>query len=190
MTRITEQPSSHRHLETKSIEEITAAINGEDKLVAPAIEKALPQLNKLITAVVEKLKTGGRMFYLGAGSGGRLSVLDAIELPTTYGIPKGIINVILSGGIDRLADALEQMEDDESAGWLELEKAAISANDIVIGITASGTTPFVVGALTECRKQNISTGCIVSNRLRRLQRSPITRLKLLPAPSLLPAVPG
>ncbi|HNP20754.1 MAG TPA: N-acetylmuramic acid 6-phosphate etherase [Panacibacter sp.] len=163
MTRITEQPSSHRHLETKSIEEITAAINGEDKLVAPAIEKALPQLNKLITAVVEKLKTGGRMFYLGAGSGGRLSVLDAIELPTTYGIPKGIINVILSGGIDRLADALEQMEDDESAGWLELEKAAISANDIVIGITASGTTPFVVGALTECRKQNISTGCIVSN---------------------------
>ena len=82
------------------------------------------------------------MFYLGAGSGGRLSVLDAIELPTTYGIPKGIINVILSGGIDRLADALEQMEDDECAGWLELEKAAISANDIVIGITASGTTPL------------------------------------------------
>jgi N-acetylmuramic acid 6-phosphate etherase len=117
MTRITEQPSAHRHLEKKSIEEITAAINNEDKIVANAIEKALPQLNQLIAAVVNKLKNGGRMFYLGAGSGGRLSVLDAIELPTTYGIPKGMVNVILAGGVDRLADALEQMEDD-TTGWM------------------------------------------------------------------------
>src|ERR1044071_10050934 len=102
MTRITEQPSAHRHLEKKSIEEITAAINSEDKIVAMAIEKALPQLNQLIAAVVNKLKNDGRMFYLGAGSGGRLSVLDAIELPTTYGIPKGVINVVLAGGVDRL----------------------------------------------------------------------------------------
>ena len=87
------------------------------KLLPLAIEKALPQLNQLIAAVVNKLKNGGRMFYLGAGSGGRLSVLDAIELPTTYGIPKGVVNVILAGGIDRLADALEQMEDDATAGW-------------------------------------------------------------------------
>src|SRR6266496_2910178 len=163
MTRITEQPSTHRHLEQKSIEEITAAINNEDKIVAAAIEKALPQLNRLIAAIVNKLKLGGRMFYLGAGSGGRLSVLDAIELPTTYGIPKGIVNVILAGGIDRLADALEQMEDDTTAGWLALQQANISANDFVIGITASGTTPFVLGALKECRKNNILTGCIVSN---------------------------
>ena len=163
MTRITEQPSVHRHLEKKSIEEITAAINNEDKIVAAAIEKALPQLNQLIAAVVRKLKQGGRMFYLGAGSGGRLSVLDAIELPTTYGIPKGMVNVILAGGVDRLADALEQMEDDADAGWPALQQANISANDFVIGITASGTTPFVLGALTECRKHNISTGCIVSN---------------------------
>ena len=157
MTRITEQPSAHRHLEIKSIEEITAAINNEDKIVAAAIEKALPQLNQLIAAVVNKLKYGGRMFYLGAGSGGRLSVLDAIELPTTYGIPKGMINVILAGGIDRLADALEQMEDDATAGWLTLQQANISTNDFVIGITASGTTPFVLGALNECRKNNITT---------------------------------
>jgi len=163
MTRITEQPSTHRHLEEKSIEEITSAINTEDKIVAVAIEKALPQLNRLIAAIVNKLKLGGRMFYLGAGSGGRLSVLDAIELPTTYGIPKGIVNVILAGGIDRLADALEQMEDDTTAGWLALQQANISANDFVIGITASGTTPFVLGALKECRKNNILTGCIVSN---------------------------
>src|SRR5437762_6439769 len=163
MTRITEQPSVHRHLEKKSIQEITAAINNEDKIVAIAVEKALPQLNQLITAVVEKLNHGGRMFYLGAGSGGRLSVLDAIELPTTYGIPKGVVNVILAGGIDRLADALEQMEDDATAGWLALQEANISPNDFVIGITASGTTPFVLGALKECRKNNISTACIVSN---------------------------
>ena len=163
MTRITEQPSAHRHLESKSIEEITAAINNEYKIVAVAVEKALPQLNQLIAAVVKKLKQGGRMFYLGAGSGGRLSVLDVIELPTTYGIPKGMVNVILAGGVERLADALEQMEDDAAAGWLELQKANISTNDFVIGIAASGTTPFVLGALTECRKHNIPTGCIVSN---------------------------
>src|SRR3954453_4559622 len=163
MTRITEQPSGHRHLEKKSIEEITAAINNEDKIVAVAIEKALPQLNRLIAEVVDKLKHGGRMFFVGAGSGGRLSVLDAIELPTTYGIPKGMVNVVLAGGIDRLADALEQMEDDATAGWLALQQQNISVNDIVIGITASGTTPFVLGALTECRKNNITTCCIVSN---------------------------
>jgi N-acetylmuramic acid 6-phosphate etherase len=163
MTRITEQPSVHRHLEKKSIEEITAAINNEDKIVAAAIEKVLPQLNQLIAAVVDKLKHDGRMFYLGAGSGGRLSVLDAIELPTTYGIPKGMVNVILAGGVDRLADALEQMEDDTTAGWLALQQANISANDFVIGITASGTTPFVLSALKECKKNNIATGCIVSN---------------------------
>ena len=163
MTRITEQPSAHRNLEKKSIEDITAAINNEDKMVAVAIERALPQLNQLITAVVKKLKQGGRMFYLGAGSGGRLSVLDAIELPTTYGVSKGMVNVILAGGIDRLADALEQMEDDASAGWLALQRANISADDIVIGISASGTTPFVLGALKECSKHNIITGCIVSN---------------------------
>jgi N-acetylmuramic acid 6-phosphate etherase len=163
MTKITEQPSVHRHLEKKSIEEITAAINSEDKIVAVAIEKSLPQLNQLIAAVVNKLKDGGRMFYLGAGSGGRLSVLDAIELPTTYGIPKGMVNVILAGGVERLADALEQMEDDATAGWPALQQAKISANDFVIGITASGTTPFVLGALTECKKNNITTGCIVSN---------------------------
>jgi N-acetylmuramic acid 6-phosphate etherase len=163
MEKITEEPSHYRHLEKKSIEELTLAINNEDKIVPQAIEKALPQLNKLIAAVVPKLKVNGRMFYLGAGSGGRLSVLDAIELPTTYGVPKGMVNVILAGGVDRLADALEQLEDDATAGWLALQQANISENDIVIGITASGTTPFVLGALTECRKNNIATGCVVSN---------------------------
>lgn len=163
MTRITEQPSKHRNLEQKSIEEITALINQEDQSVALAIEKALPQINRLITAIVGQLKNGGRMFYLGAGSGGRLSVLDALELPTTYGIPKGIIEVVLAGGVDRLAEAPEEKEDEPETGWQELLQRQVSPKDIVVGISASGTTPFVLGALTHCRESGIPCGCIVSN---------------------------
>jgi N-acetylmuramic acid 6-phosphate etherase len=163
MTGITEQPSLYRHLEKMSVEELTANINNEDKKVAVAIEKALPQLNKLIEAIVEKISAGGRMFYLGAGSGGRLSVLDSIELPTTYGIQKGVVNVVLAGGIERLVEAREEMEDNLNDGWHALQMSGASAKDIVVGITASGTTPFVIGALTECRKNKIPTACIVSN---------------------------
>jgi len=163
MTRITEQPSLYRHLEKMSVEELTANINNEDKKVAIAIEKALPQLNQLIKAIVEKLKNGGRMFYLGAGSGGRLSVLDVIELPTTYGIEKGKVNVILAGGTEHLIEAPEEKEDDTEAGWQALQDHHISPNDIVVGISASGTTPFVLSALKKCKEHNITAGCIVSN---------------------------
>ncbi len=163
MSRLTEEPSFHRHLETKSIEEITALINSEDKTVAFAIEQAMPQINDLIKAVVRKLKAGGRLFYAGAGSGGRLSVLDAIELPTTFGVPKGLVNVVLAGGIEKLADALEQKEDEFETGWKELVEHQVSPQDIVVGVSASGTTPFVLGALTHCRRQGITTACIVSN---------------------------
>lgn len=163
MTTITEQHSKYRHIEKMSIEEITRNINNEDKLVAIAIEKALPQLNTLITKVVDQLQNGGRMFYLGAGSGGRLSVLDAIEMPTTYGVPKGMINSILAGGAEHLIEALEEKEDDTEAGWQMLQEAGISVKDIVIGISASGTTPFVLSALKQCRANGVPCGCIVSN---------------------------
>jgi N-acetylmuramic acid 6-phosphate etherase len=163
MTRITEQASHYRHLETLTVNQITANINKEDKTVAVAIEKALPQVNALVECIVKKLKTGGRMFYLGAGSGGRLSVLDAIELPTTYGVEKGLVNVILAGGADKLIEALEEKEDDLIEGWAKLQEANISAKDIVVGISASGTTPFVLEALKKCQKKGITTGCIVSN---------------------------
>lgn len=163
MLKITEQPSPHRHLEKKSVSEITKLINGEDKKVAEAIELALPAINKLIDQIVLKLSSGGRMFYLGAGSGGRLSVLDAIELPTTFGVPKGMVEVILAGGKERLVEALEQMEDDETIGWQMLLQKNISKKDIVIGITASGTTPFVVESLKACRQEGIATACITSN---------------------------
>lgn len=163
MTPITEQSSLYDQLENKSVEELTGYINQEDQKVAKAIKEVLPDVNRLITAIVDKLNAGGRMFYLGAGSGGRLSVLDVIELPTTYGLPKGVYNTILAGGIDRLADALEQKEDDLNEGWDALVKAGINSGDIVVGISASGTTPFVLEGLKKCRSRNITTGCIVSN---------------------------
>ncbi|MEO8762982.1 MAG: N-acetylmuramic acid 6-phosphate etherase, partial [Ginsengibacter sp.] len=139
--RITEQPSPYRHLEKMTVEEITAHINNEDKKVAHAIENALPQLNSLINAIVQHLRNGGRLFYLGAGSGGRLSVLDAIEIPTTYGAPKDMVNAIIAGGIEHLIEAREDMEDDIHDGWNRLLEKQISSRDIVVGITASGTTP-------------------------------------------------
>lgn len=163
MIKITEQSSVHRNLETKEIEEITLLINKEDATVATAINRALPQINMLIHAIVRTLKAGGRMFYVGAGSGGRLSVLDVIELPTTFGVEKGMVNSILAGGIEKLAEAREEMEDNYNEGWERLLAENVSDKDIVVGISASGTTPFVLGALAQCRKNNITTGCIVSN---------------------------
>lgn len=163
MTKITETDSRHDHLEQKSIEEITRLINQEDKTVAEAIEIALPAIQNLIGAIVKTIETGGRLFYVGAGSGGRLSVLDVIELPTTYGIEKGVFNAMLAGGIPRLADALEEKEDDPQAGWSALLEAEVNTNDIVVGISASGSTPFVLGALQQCVAAGIATGCIVSN---------------------------
>lgn len=163
MTKITEQDSLYRHLEKMSVEELTANINKEDKKVALAIEIALPQINAVISKIVSQLKDGGRLFYLGAGSGGRLSVLDAIELPTTYGIPKGVVNVILAGGVDQLIEAREEEEDNIEAGWKALESHHVSAKDFVLGISASGTTPFVLESLKMCQENGIPTGCLVSN---------------------------
>ena len=163
MTKITEQASNYRNLETKSVAELTAYINTEDKTVALAVEKALTELNALIQQIVDKLKTGGRMFYLGAGSGGRLSVLDVIELPTTYGAPKGQFNAILAGGEEHLIEALEEKEDDTDEGWARLSAYDVSQKDIVVGISASGSTPFVLEGLKKCNEKGIVTGCIVSN---------------------------
>jgi len=163
MVKITEQESNYRHLEKMSVEEITKNINKEDQSVALAIEHALPAINDLINIVVHKISTGGRLFYVGAGSGGRLSVLDTIELPTTFGVSNDLFNVILAGGKEHLIEAPEEKEDDINAAWEMLGQNKVNVQDIVIGISASGTTPFVLSALKECRKNNISTGCIVSN---------------------------
>ena len=163
MMKITEQLPPYRHLEKMTVAELTDIMNREDANVALAIKKSLPQINSLIMVIVQKLKSEGRLFYVAAGSGGRLSVLDIIELPTTFGIERGVFNVILAGGIDRLVEAREEMEDNITAAWKELQGENISEKDIVVGISASGTTPFVLAALQQCQANGISTGCIVSN---------------------------
>lgn len=163
MNKITEQPSFYRHLETKSVEELTSGLITEYTKIAPAIEKAKQQLDRLIKAVVKKIKSGGRMIYLGAGTGGRLSVLDVLELPTTYGMEDNTISVILAGGVDKLIFALEEKEDDTEEAWKMLKEKNISTNDIVVGISASGSTPFVLHGIKQCNEHGISTCCVVNN---------------------------
>ncbi|KAA6300140.1 MAG: N-acetylmuramic acid 6-phosphate etherase [Candidatus Ordinivivax streblomastigis] len=163
MERLTEQPSRYNHLEKMSVDELIANINKEDQTVALAIQRELPSISQLINAVEGQLRSGGRMFYMGCGSGGRLSVLDKIELPNTYGIEKGIINVILAGGEENLVLALEAKEDDLEDAWNQMQAFNVNEKDFVIGISASGTTPFVLSGLKKCRENHIPCGCIVSN---------------------------
>lgn len=161
--RLTEQPSLYDNLEKKSVAELIRDINDEDKMVPLAIEKVLPDLERLISAIEKQLRAGGRMFYLGCGTGGRLSVLDAIELPNTYGIDPEQIQCVLAGGVDNLVLALEEKEDDVDEGWRTLKERNISPKDIVVGISASGTTPYVLESLRHCRANGIPTGSFVNN---------------------------
>jgi N-acetylmuramic acid 6-phosphate etherase len=161
--RLTEQPSKYNDLEKKTVKELLHDMNEEDKTVPFAIEKVLPDLEKLVSAIEYQLRNGGRMFYLGCGTGGRLSVLDAVELPNTYGIEKGKINCVLAGGVDNLVLALEEKEDDIEEGWNTLLKWKISPKDIVVGISASGTTPYVLASLKKCKENNIPCGSFVNN---------------------------
>jgi len=161
--KITEQPSYYRHLEKMSVKDIVKYINDEDKKVAKAVEKVLPKVESLIEATVKKLEAGGRLFYLGAGTSGRLGVLDASECPPTYGVPASLVVGLMAGGDEALRFGIEDAEDDPEGGWRDLQQHNISINDMVIGIAASGTTPYVWGALEHCREQGIETGCIVCN---------------------------
>lgn len=161
--RITEQPSPYRHLEQLPVAEIVQLINQEDRTVAIAVGKVLPQITKLVTAVAAKLEAGGRLFYLGAGTSGRLGVLDASECPPTYGVPETLVMGIMAGGDAALRTGTEDAEDDPEGGWRDLQTHQVSAQDMVIGIAASGSTPYVAGALKACRVHGITTGCIVNN---------------------------
>ena len=161
--RITEQPSHYDHLEQMSIEQLTADINNENMTVPAAIGKALPAINRLIEAVEHKLKNGGRLFYVGCGTGGRLATLDTIEVQNTYGTDGTQIQAVFPGGIGCLTQTRESREDDTENSWQQLLDKHVSNNDIVVGVSASGTTPFVLAALRHCRTAGITTGCIVNN---------------------------
>lgn len=161
--RITEQSSHYNHLEKMSIHDILKNINEEDKVVPLAIEKAIPQIEKLVNVVTDKMLAGGRLFYIGAGTSGRLGILDASEIPPTYGLPHGIVIGIIAGGEKAIQTSIEHAEDDQKQGWQDLEAFSINNKDIVIGISAGGGTPYVLNALKECRKKNITTGSICCN---------------------------
>ena len=161
--RITEQPSHYDHLEQMSVEQLTADINNENMTVPAAIGKALPAINRLIEAVEHKLKNGGRLFYVGCGTGGRLATLDTIEVQNTYGTDGTQIQAVFPGGIGCLTQTRESREDDTENSWQQLLDKRISNDDIVVGVSASGTTPFVLAALRHCRTAGITTGCIVNN---------------------------
>jgi N-acetylmuramic acid 6-phosphate etherase len=161
--KITEQPSHYRHLEKMAIGELLTNINKEDQVVPAAVAKAIPQIEKLVEVISDKMLMGGRLFYIGAGTSGRLGIVDASECPPTYGVPKGLVIGIIAGGEKAITSAVEFAEDDKEQGWKDLAAWNVSDKDVVIGIAASGTTPYVIGALDECRNHGIITGSISCN---------------------------
>ncbi|HTQ29244.1 MAG TPA: N-acetylmuramic acid 6-phosphate etherase [Puia sp.] len=161
--RITEEQGNYRHLEKMSIHEILTFINREDQRVPAAVEKAIPQIEKLTTIIADKMLGGGRLFYIGAGTSGRLGILDASEIPPTYGMPYGLIIGLIAGGEEAIQKPIENAEDDMEQGWIDLQEHGIDTNDVVIGIAASGTTPYVIGALEKCKGNGIVTGCVTCN---------------------------
>jgi N-acetylmuramic acid 6-phosphate etherase len=162
--KTTEMSSSYDQLETKTIGELLRTINKEDQSVALSVAAALNQIEQLTNAVVDSLKRGGRLFYIGAGTSGRLGIVDASECPPTFGVPHDMVIGIIAGGDSAIRKAVEFAEDDTTQGWNDLKSFNISSKDMVIGIAASGTTPYVIGALQECKKNQIVTGCITCNQ--------------------------
>lgn len=164
MQRTTESESLYSDLESQNVLDILTWMNEEDKKVPQVIEGILPNIEKFVEAVLPKLKNGGRMFYMGSGTSGRLGVVDASELPPTFGVAFEKVIGIIAGGDGAIRKAVEGAEDDTLQGWMDLENWNISHNDVVVGIAASGTTPYVIGALKQCREQNIMTACITCNQ--------------------------
>lgn len=163
-TKTTEKESHYNDLEKMSINEIVNNINNEDKTVPLAVEKAIPQIEILIEQVIIKLKEGGRLFYIGAGTSGRLGILDASECPPTFGVSHNLVIGLIAGGDTAIRKAVENAEDSNTNGWRDLQEYNISDKDIVIGIAASGTTPYVVSTLHKCNEEKIITGCITCNK--------------------------
>ena len=163
MIETTEQDSLYQNLEKKSVLEILQNINNEDKTIALAVEKVIPQIEALTTSIAAKMESGGRLFYIGAGTSGRLGILDASECPPTFGVPHDWVMGIMAGGDVAIRKAVENAEDDTEQAWLDLQVHHISEKDILIGIAASGKTPYVIGALKKANEAGITTGCIVCN---------------------------
>jgi N-acetylmuramic acid 6-phosphate etherase len=160
---VTESSSHYRDLEKMSVHDLLVNMNKEDKTVPLAVEKAIPQIESLVAAVVEKMTAGGRLFYIGAGTSGRLGVLDASEIPPTYGVPHGKVIGIIAGGDKAIRTPVENAEDNADQAWVDLQAFQISNKDVLIGIAASGRTPYVIGGLKQARANGIITGCVTCN---------------------------
>lgn len=162
--RVTESASKYEALEKMSTRQLLTNINNEDQTVPRAVEKAIPRIRKLVDAAYEKMNKGGRLFYIGAGTSGRLGIVDASECPPTFGVPFGLVIGLIAGGDKAIRKAVEFAEDDEKQGWKDLKAHKISKKDVLIGIAASGSTPYVAAALKEARKHGVLTGCVVCNK--------------------------
>ena len=174
-TKTTEQDSYYNHLEKMNVNELLYSINTEDKTVPFAVEKSVPQIEILVNHIVEKMKIGGRLFYIGAGTSGRLGILDASECPPTFGVSHDLVIGLIAGGDSAIRKAVEFAEDSTTQAWKDLQQFNITEKDIVIGIAASGTTPYVIGGLNSCNEHNIITGCITCNH-----NSPLSRISKFP----------
>jgi N-acetylmuramic acid 6-phosphate etherase len=161
--KTTESPSRYSDLESMPVRDLLTNINREDKRVPEAIQKIIPKIESLVIAIVEKMKNGGRLFYIGAGTSGRLGVVDASEIPPTFGMPHGKVVGLIAGGDKAIRKAVEHAEDDPNQAWKDLQKYKITNQDFVIGIAASGRTPYVIGGVKAAHKKKIPTGCITCN---------------------------
>lgn len=159
----TESSSHYDNLEKMSVNELLVNINNEDKTVPNAVEKCIPQIEALVSQIVPRMKAGGRIFYIGAGTSGRLGIVDASECPPTFGVPHGMVVGIMAGGDKAIRKAVENAEDDIEQAWIDLAEYEIDENDTLIGIAASGRTPYVIGGLRTARQKGILTGCVVCN---------------------------
>lgn len=183
--KITEQPSKYDDLELKSTEELLRIINIEDQSVPIAVEKALPQIEKVVDRIVSQLQKGGRLFYIGAGTSGRLGILDASECPPTYGVSPDLVIGIIAGGDYAIRNAVENAEDNPNQGWLDLQAYTVNTNDIVVGIAASGTTPYVINALSQCNHFNIPTASISCNPNSPLSQEAIYPIEVIVGPEVI-----
>jgi N-acetylmuramic acid 6-phosphate etherase len=175
MKKTTESESQYTNLEQMSVSTILTSINQEDQTIALAIKNVLPSIEKLVDVIVKRMALGGRLFYLGAGTSGRLGIVDASECPPTFGVEQGLIIGLIAGGDGAIRKAVEFAEDDIQQGWKDLLEYAVNEKDVVIGIAASGTTPYVIGALEACNKHHVTTACIVCN-----ENSPVAAISAFP----------
>ena len=175
MKKTTESDSNYDSLDKMSTTDLLTNINREDKTVAFSVEDQIPQIEQLINVIVPKIKIGGRLFYLGAGTSGRLGVIDASECPPTFGVDHALVIGIMAGGDKAMRKAVEFAEDNIDLGWKDLQMYNINEKDVVVGIAASGTTPYVIGALKKCQEENVTTGCIVCNA-----NSPVSKVANFP----------